>query len=119
MLNGRVNGVLAVSRALGDYALKDVLSPIPDVIDRALSTSDHLLVVGSDGFFDCVSNAELAAELANMHVVPGTSAVPVNLKAAVLSLINVAVARRSTDDISLVLIDIRVPTSTSSSSRQR
>lgn len=109
VLNGRVNGVLAVSRALGDYELKDVLSVVPDVIDRPLGPSDHLLVIGSDGFFDCVSEVDLADALSDMPVLPGTAAVPLDLKDAVLTLINLAVARRATDDISLVLIDVRLP----------
>lgn len=107
VLNGRVNGVLAVSRALGDPALASVLSARPDVIDRRIGPAHHLLVVGSDGFFDVVADRDLAAALSSMPIHPGTSAVPLDMQAAALQLINLAVARRSTDDISLVLVDLR------------
>lgn len=109
VLNGRVNGVLAVSRSLGDPALADVLSTQPDVIDRRIGRADHLLVLGSDGFFDVVSDMDLAEVLSSLPTHPGSAAVPLDLQAAVMQLVNLAVARRSTDDISVVLVDIRKP----------
>lgn len=66
----RVNGSLAVSRALGDYEYKQVegkgpceqlVSPEPEVsiIDRDLE-GDQFLVLACDGIWDVMSNEELA-----------------------------------------------------------
>ncbi|KAG0247274.1 Protein phosphatase 2C 2, partial [Mortierella polycephala] len=55
---GRVNGLLAVSRALGDYSFKsiDILDPeeqvvtaIPDVTEYKLTDKDEFLVLACDG----------------------------------------------------------------------
>ncbi len=106
VLSGRVNGVLAVSRALGDCALADVLSVAPDVTDRVLQDDDQLLLLGTDGFFDVVKDTQLVSVIIELPCIPGT-VVPCDLKAAAVALTNHAVTRRSTDDISLLLIDLR------------
>ncbi|XP_058197311.1 probable protein phosphatase 2C 51 isoform X1 [Rhododendron vialii] len=53
----RVNGILAVSRAIGDVYLKRYgVSPVPEVIDwRHLTANDSYLVVASDGIFESLS----------------------------------------------------------------
>jgi len=67
----RVNGSLAVSRALGDYEYKNVenkgpteqlVSPEPDItaIDRN-HKEDEFLVLACDGIFDVSTNEELCA----------------------------------------------------------
>ena len=66
----RVNGSLAVSRALGDYEYKQVegkgpceqlVSPEPEVsiIDRDRE-GDQFVVLACDGIWDVMSNEELA-----------------------------------------------------------
>lgn len=65
----RVNGSLAVSRALGDFDYKrstnlsdieQLVSPEPDIIkiDRDLS-KDHFLLLACDGIFDVMNNEEV------------------------------------------------------------
>jgi len=66
----RVNGSLAVSRALGDFEYKNVqgkgpceqlVSPEPEIFEvkRAL-TKDEFLILACDGIYDVMSNEELA-----------------------------------------------------------
>lgn len=55
VFKGRVNGVLAVSRSVGDRALKKVVPATPDVADVALTDDDAVLVVASDGLWDVVA----------------------------------------------------------------
>jgi serine/threonine protein phosphatase PrpC len=58
--NGRVNGVIAVTRSLGDVSLKPALSALPDVHDIEIGVDDdggnnnYFLIVASDGFWDDV-----------------------------------------------------------------
>lgn len=52
----RVNGLIAVTRSLGDRQLKPVLSCIPEVVERKLEPKDAFLVLGSDGLFDYVTD---------------------------------------------------------------
>ena len=60
VLNSRVNGVLAVSRAFGDVPLKDYetgtnIGPViamPDVVSEMITPMTEFAVIGTDGLFD-------------------------------------------------------------------
>jgi len=65
----RVNGSLAVSRALGDFEYKNVpnrdpceqlVSPEPEIItEKRVKGSDEFLILACDGIWDVMSNDEL------------------------------------------------------------
>ncbi|KAG0232629.1 Protein phosphatase 2C 2, partial [Mortierella sp. GBA43] len=76
--NGRINGGLAVSRALGDFDLKlnSVLRPDeqivvanPDIVEHELTDEDEFLVLACDGIWDCMSSRSVISfvrqEIAN------------------------------------------------------
>ena len=61
----RVDGALALSRAIGDLEFKDckdksakeqAVTVFPDVTSRARSPDDRFIVVACDGIWDCVTN---------------------------------------------------------------
>ncbi|TPX34837.1 hypothetical protein SmJEL517_g02572 [Synchytrium microbalum] len=65
--NGRVDGNLALSRALGDFEYKQnvMLSPErqivtanPDVVERRCRDGDEFVVLACDGIWDCMTNQE-------------------------------------------------------------
>lgn len=61
---GRVNGVLALSRAFGDFPFKDpslkpenqVISCVPDVLHVELTPQDEFVIIACDGVWDMMSN---------------------------------------------------------------
>lgn len=53
----RVNGVIEVTRSLGDRWLKPVLDCTPEVVACELTEDDAFLIIGSDGLFDSVDDA--------------------------------------------------------------
>nr|AFK37152.1 unknown [Medicago truncatula] len=58
MPNGKTPG-LAISRAFGDYCMKDYgLISVPDVTHRKLTTGDQFIILATDGVWDVVSNEE-------------------------------------------------------------
>lgn len=66
--NGRVNGNLNLSRALGDLTYKEnkelkpeeqLISPMPDVVIHELSPKDEFLLMGCDGIWELKTNQEL------------------------------------------------------------
>lgn len=70
----RINGSLAVSRALGDFDFKEVewrtqteqlVSPEPEVFELERSPEDEFLVVACDGVWDAIGNEELCAFVRN------------------------------------------------------
>ncbi|KIW70908.1 hypothetical protein PV04_03139 [Phialophora macrospora] len=62
---GRVNGNLALSRAIGDFEFKksadlspeqQIVTAFPDVITHEISPDDEFLVIACDGIWDCQSS---------------------------------------------------------------
>lgn len=74
----RINGSLAVSRALGDFSYKgaenrtpsqQMVSPEPEVYAVERSLADEFLVLACDGVWDTISNEDLCAFIHNrLHV---------------------------------------------------
>lgn len=64
--NGRVNGILSLSRALGDYSFKSagvaapeqVVTAFPDVTETDLDESDEFVIIACDGIWDCMTNEQ-------------------------------------------------------------
>lgn len=55
----RVQGILAVSRAIGDVNLHPYVSGLPEIIEKQLDEDDLFLVLASDGLWDVLKNDEV------------------------------------------------------------
>ncbi|XP_062872855.1 protein phosphatase, Mg2+/Mn2+ dependent, 1Na (putative) [Trichomycterus rosablanca] len=103
----RVNGSLAVSRALGDFTFKEVewrtqteqlVSPEPEVYDLERSPSDEFLVVACDGVWDAISNEELCAFVRNRLSVCD------DLREVCTQVIDLCLYKGSLDNMSIIII---------------
>lgn len=56
-----MNGRLAVSRAIGDYGLKDVVIGEPDITCLALNGNEDFLIMACDGLWDYVATEDSVA----------------------------------------------------------
>ncbi|TVU00864.1 hypothetical protein EJB05_53712, partial [Eragrostis curvula] len=99
----RVLGVLAMSRAIGDGYLKPYVSSVPEVTVADRTDADECLILASDGLWDVVSN-EAACEVARACLRRGRD--KWCAEAATL-LTKLALARRSSDNVSVVVVDLR------------
>ncbi|CAL9038828.1 probable protein phosphatase 2C 62 [Musa acuminata AAA Group] len=90
----RVDGQLAVARAFGDCSLKAHLSSEPDVADDVIDDDTESLILASDGLWKVMSNEE-AVDLIKDTRDP---------QAAAKHLTEEAVARKSKDDISCIVV---------------
>ncbi|XAR66246.1 Phosphoprotein phosphatase [Bertholletia excelsa] len=121
----RVLGVLAMSRAIGDNYLKPFVTSEPEVTVTDRTAEDECLVLASDGLWDVVSN-ETACGVARMclrsqkppsppqspgsEVSVASGAGESSDKAcsdASILLTKLALARHSTDNVSVVVVDLR------------
>ncbi|XP_030382336.1 protein phosphatase 1B [Scaptodrosophila lebanonensis] len=103
----RVNGTLAVSRALGDFDFKSdalrtpcdqLVSPEPDVTTRERIEKDEFLVVACDGIWDVMTSDEVCAFIHwRMRVTD-------NLPLIVNSILDVCLYKGSRDNMSLLLV---------------
>lgn len=51
-MNNRVNGVLAVTRSLGDLSMKEWVIGSPYTTETVLDENDHTLILACDGVLE-------------------------------------------------------------------
>jgi protein phosphatase PTC1 len=95
ILNNRVNGVLAVTRALGDAYMKDLVTGHPYTTETVIQPDqDEFLILACDGLWDVCSDQE-AVDLVRHIQDP---------QAASKQLVDHALARFSTDNLSCMIV---------------
>ncbi|KAJ6690244.1 hypothetical protein OIU85_006513 [Salix viminalis] len=113
----RVLGVLAMSRAIGDNYLKPYVIPEPEVTVTERTEEDECLILASDGLWDVVSNdtacgvvrsclrAQKPPSPPGSDGATGSSDKACSDASALLT--KLALARHSTDNVSVVVVDLR------------
>jgi len=98
----RVNGVLAVSRAFGDLALQPFVSALPEISEARLTSKaeEEFLIIASDGLWDVVSN-QAAVDIASQCMKADG-----HCESAAKVLVQTAASRGSTDNTTVVVVDI-------------
>ncbi|EDV29167.1 uncharacterized protein TRIADDRAFT_52773 [Trichoplax adhaerens] len=103
----RVNGSLAVSRALGDFEYKcnselsqldQLVSPEPDVMSIARDPKDEFIVLACDGIWDVMNNTDVA------NFVRSRLAITNDLEEICNEVLNTCLAKGSKDNMSIILI---------------
>lgn len=61
----RVQGQLAITRAIGDTDLKPYITSEPEIVSFELEGDEDFLIMGSDGLWDGVSEDVAASEVYN------------------------------------------------------
>lgn len=92
----RVNGLIEVTRSLGDRWLKPVLDCTPEVVTRDLTADDAFLIIGSDGLFDSLDDSTVVRSLqSNSGEVPSAAMYCIiQFAAVILNLIAAAMQAR-------------------------
>ncbi|KAM5586090.1 hypothetical protein ABKV19_005138 [Rosa sericea] len=93
----RVDGQLAVARAFGDKSLKKHLSSEPFVMSETIDDETEFAVLASDGLWKVMTNQEVVDAIKNIK----------DARAAAKHLTEEAVNRKSSDDISCVVVRFR------------
>ena len=93
----RVEGVLAVSRAIGDRMLKKYVSAQPDFLSVEVTHDDTYMVIASDGLWDVIENDEVGRLCSKIK----------NASKAAIYLANEAYKRGSADNICVLVVDLR------------
>ncbi|KAL1844393.1 hypothetical protein VTJ49DRAFT_72 [Mycothermus thermophilus] len=95
ILNNRVNGVLAVTRALGDSYMKDLVTGHPYTTETVIQPEiDEFILIACDGLWDVCTDQEAIDLVRDIHD-------PV---AAAKLLVDHALSRFSTDNLSCMVI---------------
>ncbi|KAJ5635989.1 uncharacterized protein N7484_009302 [Penicillium longicatenatum] len=95
ILNNRVNGVLAVTRALGDAYLKDLVTGHPYTTETVIQPdADEFIILACDGLWDVCTDQEAVDLIRNTQ----------DAQRASKLLVEHALARFSTDNLSCMVI---------------
>lgn len=73
IIGDRINGILAVTRSLGDTEFGDVVTAYPTVTDCLVGPSTEFAVIASDGLWDVCTPAQAVRLVRGSHV-PGEMA---------------------------------------------
>jgi protein phosphatase 1L len=93
----RVEGMLAVTRAIGDRKLKKYVSAEPEIRERVLREGDDYLILASDGVWDVLTNQEAVDLVYKIN----------DAKQAAEHLTQVAFQRHSQDNATALVVDLR------------
>ncbi|KAI9145315.1 phosphatase 2C-like domain-containing protein [Paraphysoderma sedebokerense] len=99
IMNNRVNGVLAVTRSLGDAPMKELIVGNPFTTEIELTSEDEFLILACDGVWDVVSDQE-AVNLIRSNPDP---------QAAAEKLVEYSLENFSTDNLSCIIVRFHFP----------
>lgn len=94
--DGRVNGMIGITRALGDHGMKQWIISTPYVTAVELLPSDDFLVLACDGVWDVISDTDAIAFLREK----GQVSASILAKALAVE----ALKRGSQDNISVIVV---------------
>lgn len=121
----RVEGILAMSRAIGDKYLKPLVTPEPEIFFKKRDGEDECLILASDGLWDVLSNTmagQVARECLTEEEKPAAGEnnarrwrsaewtdphFPTRSASAAGLLTRLALGRRSYDNISVIVVDLK------------
>jgi protein phosphatase 1B len=119
----RINGSLAVSRALGDFEYKNVpgrgqceqlVSPEPEIfVEERNQNMDEFLVLACDGIWDVMTNEELCDFIRDRMQITD------DLEAICNCVVDTCLSKGSRDNMSVVIVAFKGAPSVSSSAKQQ
>ncbi|KAL7746404.1 mgpp2cl-1, protein phosphatase 2C-like protein 1 [Sorochytrium milnesiophthora] len=96
VMNNRVNGVLAVTRALGDAAMKDLVIGNPFTTEIELIEDDDFIILACDGVWDVMTDQDAVTLILG---IPDPAV-------AAERIVNKALENFSTDNISVIVVKL-------------
>ncbi|XP_057813869.1 probable protein phosphatase 2C 2 [Cryptomeria japonica] len=105
----RVQGLLAVSRSIGDINMKELISAEPEMKKLTITPDCEFLILASDGLWDKISNQEAVDTSRALCVEKLRSAEGFCERSlrACRKLVDVAVSRGSKDDVTVMIVDLK------------
>jgi len=101
VMSGRVNGVLAVTRSLGDSSMKEFVVGSPYTTETELYDEDEFVILACDGLWDIAEDKEAIDHVRFIK----------NPQEAAEELVKYAKARYSNDNVTVVVVRLRDPPS--------
>ncbi|PXF42992.1 phosphatase 2C 56 [Gracilariopsis chorda] len=97
--NGRINGVLSLTRSIGDADQRKLVIAEPDFFEVQLNGLFDAVVIASDGVWDVLTDEEVAA-IAKGSIEDGE-------QVAARRILDIAIAKNTRDDVSAMVLNLR------------
>ncbi|KAJ4483428.1 phosphatase 2C-like domain-containing protein [Lentinula aciculospora] len=94
VMGGRVNGVLAVTRSLGDSSMKDFVVGAPYTTETELCDEDEFLILACDGLWDVIGDQAAVNQIKTMG----------DAQTASQHLLRYALNNHTTDNVTVVVV---------------
>lgn len=110
VLKNRVNGVLAVTRSLGDSYLKSLVTGKPFTTSTEITPDDEFLILACDGLWDVVSDAAACRLVHDVFERQRHDRQPYDPAVAAKKLCQFAIDKASTDNVTVMVVklDLRI-----------
>ena len=102
----RVNGMLAVSRGLGDFFLYPKFTWVPDIYVTHINDNNNFLIMASDGLWDTMSNKDVNDIFISLIVKNNNIITKQVLEEAARECMKIAQQRGSQDNITILATTI-------------
>jgi protein phosphatase PTC1 len=97
MMSGRVNGVLAVTRSLGDSSMKEFVVGSPYTTETELCVEDEFVIIACDGLWDVATDQTAVNKIRAMD----------NPQAASKFLVDYALQHGSQDNVTVIVVRLQ------------
>ncbi|KAG7098510.1 hypothetical protein E1B28_000454 [Marasmius oreades] len=94
VMSGRVNGVLAVTRSLGDSSMKEFVVGAPYTTETELCDDDEFLILACDGLWDVISDQGAVDLIRDIE----------DAQAASQKLLKYALSHHTTDNVTVIVV---------------
>ncbi|KAF8200822.1 phosphatase 2C-domain-containing protein [Pholiota molesta] len=94
VMSGRVNGVLAVTRSLGDSSMKEFVVGAPYTTETELCEDDELLILACDGLWDVIGDQAAVELIRDVE----------DAQEASSKLLNHALSHHTTDNVTVIVV---------------
>lgn len=106
VLKNRVNGVLAVTRSLGDSYLKPLVTGRPFTTSTEITPDDEFLILACDGLWDVVSDSAACKVVSDVFDRQLHEAQPFDPAVAAKKLCQYAIDKASTDNVTVMVVKL-------------
>ncbi|KAF8161083.1 phosphatase 2C-like domain-containing protein [Crassisporium funariophilum] len=101
VMSGRVNGVLAVTRSLGDSSMKEFVVGAPYTTETELCEEDEFLILACDGLWDVIGDQNAIEIVRDVE----------DAQQASLILLKHALSHHTTDNVTVIVVRFKHTTS--------
>lgn len=100
IMKNRVNGVLAVTRSLGDSYMKDLVIGNPFTTSTEITKDDKFMIIACDGVWDVISDLDACKFVENLF----NSDPEITTQAVAKKLCQLAIDNSTTDNVTVMVV---------------